>query len=66
MNVTLLIVVGLVVLLIPASLLLFPERKIPRVLAALALMAVLAFCVFGFLASYEYSAVSKRRPPQLA
>jgi hypothetical protein len=37
-----------------------------RMLAALALMAVLFFCVFGFLASYEYSEASRRLPSQAA
>lgn len=65
MNITLLILVGIIVLAIPASFLLFPGSRIPRVFAALALVAVLAFCVFGFLASYEYSEASKRLPWQI-
>jgi hypothetical protein len=41
-------------------------NMILRMLAALALMAVLFFCVFGCLASYEYSEVSRRLPSQIA
>ena len=36
-----------------------------RILLALALLAMLAFCIFGFLASYEYPEASQRLPWQL-
>ena len=64
MNISLLILVGIVVLAIPASFLLLPGRRFPRILAGVALLAVTAFCVFGFLASYEYSA-AERLPWQI-
>ena len=38
---------------------------IARALLTLGLLAILAFCVFGFLASYEYSEASGRLPWQL-
>ena len=65
MSTILLILIGIVVLLVPATFLLLPGRMFPRVLAALALMPVLAFCVFGFFASYEYSEISERLPWQI-
>jgi hypothetical protein len=40
-------------------------NTILRVMAALALMAVLFFCVFGFLASWEYTEASARLPWQI-
>ena len=36
-----------------------------RILAALALLGVSAFCGFGFLASYEYSEAARRLPWQV-
>ncbi len=41
-------------------------KMILRMLAALALMAVLFFCVFGFLASNEYADLPRRLPWQIA
>ena len=38
---------------------------IARAVLTLGLLAILAFCVFGFLASYEYAALSSRLPWQL-
>lgn len=38
---------------------------IARAFLTLGLLAILAFCVFGFLASYEYSEPSRRLPWQL-
>jgi hypothetical protein len=35
-----------------------------RILGTLALLAVSVFCLFGFLASYEYSEASQRLPWQ--
>ena len=37
-----------------------------RMLTALGLMAIVAFCVFGFLATFEYPEPSKRLPWQVA
>ncbi len=65
MNIALLILVSMIVLGIPFSFLLFPRSRFPRVLAAFALVGVALFCVFGFLASYEYSEPSKRLPWQI-
>ena len=65
MSIIFLVSIGLVVLLIPAAFLLFPNSWFPRILAALALMAIIAFSVFGFFASYEYSEVSRRLPWQI-
>ncbi len=65
MNIALLILVSIIVLGIPLSFLLLPRSKFPRILAALALVGVDLFCVFGFLASYEYSEPSKRLPWQI-
>ncbi len=36
-----------------------------RVVLALMLLAVLGFCVFGFLATWEYTEASRRLPWQL-
>jgi nitrate reductase gamma subunit len=36
-----------------------------RIIAAISLMAVLFFCVFGFLASNEFTEASKRLPQQI-
>ena len=38
---------------------------IARAFLTLGLLAILAFCVFGFLASYEYAEASRRLPWQL-
>jgi hypothetical protein len=65
MNIVLLVLFGIIVLVIPASFLLLPGGRFPRVLATLALVGVLFFCIFGFLASYEYSEPSKRLPWQI-
>lgn len=35
-----------------------------RILAALALLGVTGFCLFGFMATYEYSDAAKRLPWQ--
>ena len=40
-------------------------NMILRVIATVALMAVLFFCVFGFLASNEFTEASKRLPQQM-
>ena len=40
-------------------------QTIARIIGALALLAITGFCVFGFLATYEYSEVSKRLPWQI-
>ncbi len=36
-----------------------------RIITALALLAFAGFCVFGFLASYEYPEVARRLPWQI-
>ena len=36
-----------------------------RIIGALALLAVAGFCVFGFMATYEYSDAAKRLPWQI-
>lgn len=38
---------------------------VARAFLTLVLLGVLAFCVFGFLASYEYAESSRRLPWQL-
>ena len=38
---------------------------VARALLTLGLLAIIAFCVFGFLASYEYVEASRRLPWQL-
>jgi len=38
---------------------------IARVVLTLGFLAILAFCVFGFFASYEYAEPSRRLPWQL-
>lgn len=40
-------------------------HKFPRVLGAFVLVGAAIFCVFGFLASYEYSDPKGRRPWQI-
>ena len=66
MSIILFISIGIVVLLIPATFLQFPKSWFPRILAALALLIVIAFSLFGFAASYEYSEASRRLPWQIA
>ena len=39
--------------------------KLMRIIGALALLALAAFCVFGFMASYEYHDAAKRLPWQI-
>ena len=36
-----------------------------RIIGALALLAMTGFCVFGFMATYEYSETAKRLPWQM-
>jgi hypothetical protein len=36
-----------------------------RIIGALALLAIAGFCVFGFMATYEYSETAKRLPWQI-
>ncbi len=38
---------------------------LPRVLGTLVLLAVVGFCVFGFMASYEYPEAARRLPWQI-
>jgi len=40
-------------------------QTLARIIGALALLAITGFCVFGFLATYEYSEAAKRLPWQI-
>jgi len=40
-------------------------RTLARIIGALALLAITGFCVFGFMATYEYSEATKRLPWQI-
>jgi hypothetical protein len=40
-------------------------QTLVRIIAALALLGVAGFCVFGFMGTYEYSEVAKRLPWQV-
>lgn len=40
-------------------------QTLARIIGALALLAITGFCVFGFMASYEYSEATKRLPWQI-
>jgi hypothetical protein len=65
MNIAVLILVCAIALGIPLSFLLFPRSRFPRVLAALVLIGLALFGIFGFMASYEYSEPAKRLPWQV-
>ncbi|GDY20472.1 hypothetical protein LBMAG56_18170 [Verrucomicrobiota bacterium] len=64
MGFTLAILLGLVMAAIPGSFLLFPRSRFPLVLVVIALAGVVAFCGFGFLASYEFTEPEERWPWQ--
>ncbi len=40
-------------------------RRLVRIIGMLALLALTVFCVFGFMATYEYPDVAKRLPWQI-
>ena len=40
-------------------------QTLARIIGALALLAITGFCIFGFMATYEYSEASKRLPWQI-
>jgi len=65
MNIVLLVLLCGIVLGIPLSFLLFPRSRFPRALAALVLIGLALFSIYGFLASYEYSEAAKRLPWQI-
>lgn len=60
MGFTLAILLGLVMAAIPGSFLLFPRSRFPLVLVVIALAGMVAFCGFGFLASYEFTEPAER------
>lgn len=43
----------------------FGPRAVARLATVLLLFAVAGFCIFGFMASYEYADVAKRLPWQI-
>ncbi len=40
-------------------------KTLARIIGALALLGMAGFCVFGFMASFEYSETAKRLPWQM-
>jgi hypothetical protein len=42
-----------------------PVKTIARILGAVLLLGLAAFCLFGFMATYEYSDASRRLPWQV-
>lgn len=40
-------------------------ETLARIIGALALLAITGFCVFGFMATYEYSEAARRLPWQM-
>lgn len=40
-------------------------QTLARIIVALALLAITGLCVFGFMATYEYSEVTQRLPWQI-
>jgi len=40
-------------------------QTVSRIIGVVVLLAVAGFCTFGFMATYEYSEVSKRLPWQI-
>lgn len=40
-------------------------QTLARIVATLALLALAGFCIFGFMASYEYSDSARRLPWQI-
>jgi hypothetical protein len=40
-------------------------KTLTRIIGALALLAITGFCVFGFMASFEYFETAKRLPWQI-
>jgi hypothetical protein len=59
MNFAYLVAVGVLSLGVVASLVLFPRSRAPRILAAIALVGVSLWCIFGFMAAFEPAETSR-------